>query len=106
MPERMEEAIRRGRGEEEEKGRSRSSRWSCSRWRRGRRRGVRWRRRGAVRMLVTSLLMCKARQGKRRVELEVDDLESSHNSSPENHFYQFYHRPCTDPLSFDFIVLI
>ena len=91
MPERMEEAIRRGRGDEEveERGRSRRRRWSCSRWRRGRRRGVRWGRRGAVRMLVASLLRCKARQGRRRVEMEVDDLESSHNSSPENHFLSF-----------------
>ena len=78
----MEEASRRGRGEEE-RGRSRRRRWSCSRWRRGRRRGVRRRRRGAVRMLVASLEMCKAMQGRRsRVEELVEDWESSHNSSP------------------------
>ena len=93
MPERVEEASRRGRGEEE-RGRNRRRRWSWSRWRRGRRRGVRRRRRGAVRMLVTSLEMCKAMQGRRRVDElvveEVADWESSHNSSPVDRSSHYY----------------
>ena len=92
MPEAMEEASSGGgRGEEESMGRSRRSRWSCSRWRRGRRRGVRRRRRrGAVRMLVTRVEMCKAMQGRRmRLELEfVADFGSGHNSSPGKHLSQ------------------
>ena len=87
MPEEIEEASSGGgRGEEELMGRSRRSRWSCSRWRRGRRRGVRRRRRrGAVRMLVTRVEMCKAMQGRRmRLEL-VADFGSGHNSSPGKH---------------------
>ena len=106
MPERVEEASRRGRGEEE-RGRNRRRRWSWSRWRRGRRRGVRRRRRGAVRMIVTSLEMCRAMQGRRRVdeleveeEVDVDDWESSHNSSPADRYSSHYHCPSTNPLSY------
>ena len=46
-------------------------------------------------MLVTSLEMCKAMQGRRRVDElvveEVEDWESSHNSSPADRS-AYYHR--------------
>ena len=54
-------------------------------------------------MLVTSLEMCKAMQGRRRVDElvveEVEDWESSHNSSPADRS-SHHHCPSSDPLLF------
>ena len=77
MPETTEEARRRGRVEVE-KGRRkrRRRRWRWSKCRGGSSRGVRRRRRGAVRMLEASLEMCKARQGSRREEEEKCDCHN------------------------------
>ena len=62
-------------------------------------------------MLVTSLEMCRAMQGRRRVdelvveeeldvEVDVDDWESSHNSSPVDRYSSHDHCPSTNPLSY------
>ena len=67
-------------------------------------------------MLVTSLEMCRAMQGRRRVDelvveevveeveeeldVEVEDWESSHNSSPADRYSSHYHCPSTNPLSY------
>ena len=64
-------------------------------------------------MLVTSLEMCRAMQGRRRVDeleveeeldvevdVDVEDWESSHNSSPVDRYSSHYHCPSTNPLSY------
>ena len=79
IPEATDEAIRRGRVEEEMGRRSRS-RWRWRKWSEGRRPGLRRWRKGTMRRLVSTLHRCKAMQGRRRALFEV--LAECHNCSP------------------------
>ena len=85
IPEATDEAIRRGRVEEEMGRRSRRrGRWR--KWKEGRRPGLR-RWKGRMRTLVSTLHRCKAMQGSRRALFEV--LVDCHNCSPAQFICHF-----------------